>query len=120
MNVIATLNRNVSLDDMVLCYFNIRLKLKHKHICKLINERHGVPLTMRRLLQICKKLGLGRQRNIDDGALYSTLFNELRKYQFMYAFICVSTYSCALRLVAKRRDIKSFYNLTWNWKNVFL
>ena len=58
MNVIATLNKNVSLDNMVLCYFNIRPKLKCKHICNLINERHGVPLTMRRLLQICKKLGL--------------------------------------------------------------
>ena len=51
MNVLATLNRNVSLDDMVLCYFNIRPKLKYKHIWNLINERHGVPLTMRRLLR---------------------------------------------------------------------
>ena len=112
MDVIATLNRNVSLDDMVLCYFNIRPKLKYKHICNLINERHGVPLTMRRLLQRCKKLGLSRQRNIDDGTLYSILSNELGKYQFMYALIYVSTYCRALRLVAKRRDIKSFYNLT--------
>ena len=79
MNVLATLNRNVSLDDMVLCYFNIRPKLKYKHICNLINERHGVPLTMRRLLQICKKLGLSRQRNIDNG----------NKYQFMNAFMYV-------------------------------
>ena len=106
MNVLATLNRNVSLDDMVLCYFNIRPKLKYKHICNLINERHGVPLTMRRLLQICKKLGLSRQINIDDGTLYSVLSNELGKYQFMYALIYVSTYCRALRLVAKRRDIK--------------
>ena len=112
MNVLATLNRNVSLDDMVLCYFNIRPKLKYKHICNLINERHGVPLTMRRLLQICKKLGLSRQINIDDGTLYSVLSNELGKYQFMYALIYVSTYCRALRLVAKRRDIKSFSNLT--------
>ena len=82
MNVIATLNRNVSLDDMVLCYFNIRPKLKYKHICNLINERHGVPLTMRRLLQICKKLGLRRQRNIDDGTSYC-------KNQFMNAFIYI-------------------------------
>ena len=112
MDVLATLNRNVSVDDMVLCYFNIRPKLKYKHICNLINERHGVPLTMRRLLQICKKLGLSRQRNIDDGTLYSILSNELGKYQFMYALIYVSTYCRALRLVAKRRDMKSFYNLT--------
>ena len=28
---------------------------------------NGVPLTMRRLSQLCKKLGLSRQRNIDDG-----------------------------------------------------
>ena len=120
MNVIATLNRNVSLDDMVLCYFNIRPNLKYKHICHLINEGHGVPLTMRRLWQICKKVGLSRQRNIDDGTFYSVLSSELGKYQFMYALIYVSTHSRALRLVAKRRDIKSFYNLTWNWKNVFL
>ena len=46
MNVLATLNRNVSLDEMVLCYFNIRPKLKYKHICNLINEPHGVPLTI--------------------------------------------------------------------------
>ena len=75
---------------------------------------------MRRLLQICKKVGLSRQRNIDDGTFYSVLSSELGKYQFMYALIYVSTHSRALRLVAKRRDIKSFYNLTWNWKNVFL
>ena len=112
MNVIATLNRNISLDDMVLCYFNIRPKMKYKHICNLINERHGVPLTMRRLLQICKKIGLSRQRNIDNGTLYSILSNELGKYQFMYALIYVSTYCHALRLVAKRQDMKSFYNLT--------
>ena len=112
MNVIATLNRNISLENMVLGYFNIRPKLKYKHICNLINELHGVPLTMRRLLQICKKLGLSRQRNIDDGTLYSILSNELAKYQFMYALIYVSTYCNVLRLVAKRRDIKSFYNLT--------
>ena len=107
MNVLATLNRNVSLDDMVLCYFNIRPKLKYKHICNLINERHGVPLTMRRLLQICKKLGLSRQINIDDGTLYSVLSNELGKYQFMYTLIYVSTYCRALRLVAKRQDMKT-------------
>ena len=106
MNVLATPNKNVSLDDMVLCYFNIRPKLKYKHICNLINERHGVPLTMRRLLQICKKLGLSRQRNIDDGTSYSTLSNGLAKYQFMHALIYVSTYRRALRLVSKRRDMK--------------
>ena len=71
MDVLATLNTIVSVDGMVLCYFNIRPKLKYKHIWNLINERHGVPLTMRRLLQICKKLGLSRQINIDDGTLYS-------------------------------------------------
>ena len=110
MNVIATLNRNISLDDMVLCYFNIRPKMKYKHICNLINERHGVPLTMRRLLQICKKIG-SRQRNIDDGTLYSVLSNELGKHQFMYALIYASTYCHALRLVAKRREIKIFITL---------
>ena len=68
MNVLATLNRNVSLDDMVLCYFNIQPKLKYKHICNLINECHGVPL-------ICKKLGLSRQRSIDDGTVNSVLSN---------------------------------------------
>ena len=67
---------------------------------------------MRRLLQICKKLDLSRQRNIDDGTLYSILFNELVKYQFMYALIYVSTNCRVLRLVAKRRGMKSFYNLT--------
>ena len=67
---------------------------------------------MRRLLQICKKLGLSRQRNIDNDTLCSILSNELGKYQFLYAFIYVSTYCRALRLVAKRRDIKSFYNFT--------
>ena len=67
---------------------------------------------MRRLLQICKKLGLSRQRNIDNDTLCSILSNELGKFQFLYAFIYLSTYCRALRLVAKRRDIKSFYNLT--------
>ena len=87
MNVLATLNRNGSLDNMVLCYFNIRPKLKYEHIFNLINARHGAPLTMRHLLQICKKLGLSQQRNIDDGTLYSVLSNELGRYQFMYALI---------------------------------
>ena len=77
---------------MVVCYFNTRPKLKSKHICNLIYEHHGVPLTMRRLLQICKKLGLSRQRNIDDGTLYSILFNELGKYQFMYPLIYLCFY----------------------------
>ena len=67
---------------------------------------------MRRFLQICKKLGLSRQRNIDDGTLYSILSNELGKYQFMYALIYIPTYCGALYLVAKRRDMKGFYNLT--------
>ena len=60
---------------------------------------------MRRFLQICKKLGLSRQRNIDDGTLYSILSNELGKYPFMYGLIYVSTYCQALRLVAERREI---------------
>ena len=85
MNVLATLSKNVSVDDMVLCYFNIRPKLKSRHTCNLINERQGVSLTMKRLLQICKKIDLSRQRNIDDGTLYSILSNELGKYQFIYA-----------------------------------
>ena len=59
---------------------------------------------MRRLLQICKKLDLSRQRNIHDGTLCSILSNELGKYQFMYALIYVSTYSRALGLLAKRRE----------------
>ena len=112
MNLLATLNRNVCLDDMVLCYFNNRPKLKYKHISNLINERHGVPLSKRRLLQIYKRLGLSRQVNIDDGTLYSILYNELGKYQFMYAFFYVSNYCRALHLVAKRRALKGFYNLT--------
>ena len=107
MDMLATLSRNVSVDDMVLCYFNMRPILKYKNIWNLINERHGVPLTMRRLLQICKKLGLSRQINIDDGSLYSILSNELGKYQFVYALIDVSTYCRALRLVAKRQDMKT-------------
>ena len=107
MDVLATLNRYVSVDDMVLCYFNIRSKLKYKHIWNLINECHGVPLTMRHFLQICKKLCVSRQRNIDDGTLYSVLSNELGKYQFMYALIYVSTYCRALSLVAKRQDMKT-------------
>ena len=86
MDVFATLNTNVSLDNMVLCYFNIRPKLKYKHIWNFINKRHGVPLTIRRLLQICEKLGLSRKINIDDGFLYPMLSNELGKYQFMYAY----------------------------------
>ena len=81
------------------------------HKWNLINGRHRVLLPMRRLLQICKKLSLRRQLNIDDGTLYSILSNELGKYQFMCAFIYVSTYCCALHLVAKRQDMKSFYNL---------
>ena len=67
---------------------------------------------MRRLLQICTELCLSRQSNIDDGTLYSVLSNEPGKYQFIYAFIYVSSYCRASRLVAKRRDLKSFYNLT--------
>ena len=51
--------------------FNIRPTLKYKHICNLINEGHGVPLTMRCLSQLCKKLGLSRQRNTDDSTLCS-------------------------------------------------
>ena len=109
-NGCACNTQHSSVDDMVLCYFSIRPKLKHKHIWNLINECHGVPLTMRRFLQIFKKLGLSRQRNIDDGTLYSVLSNELGKYQFMYALIYVSTYCRGLRLVAKRQDT-SFYNL---------
>ena len=95
MIVLATLNRNVSLDVMVLCDFNIRPKLKYKLICNLINERHGVPLTMRCLSQLWKKLGLSRQRNTDDSTLCSLYFNELGKYHFMNAFIYVSIYCCA-------------------------
>ena len=87
MNVIGTVNKNVIVDDMVLCYFNIRPKLKYKRIFNLINERHGVPLTMRRLLEICKKLGLSQQINFVDGTLYSILSTEVCKYRFMYALI---------------------------------
>ena len=93
---------------MVLCYFNIRPKLKYKHIWNLINERHGVPQTMRRLLQTCKKLGLSWQRNIVDGTLYSMLSNELGKDQFMYALIYVSTYSRGLRLSSLRARHNKF------------
>ena len=42
---------------------------------------------MGRLLQTCKKLGLSRQRNTDDGTLYSILSNELGKYQFVYPLV---------------------------------
>ena len=66
---------------------------------------------MRRLLQISKKLGISRQTNIDDGILYSILSNELDKYQFMYVLSYASTCCRALRLVAKRQDMKSFYNI---------
>ena len=43
MNVLAALNKNANVDDMILCFFNIRPKLKCKHKCNLKNERHGVP-----------------------------------------------------------------------------
>ena len=87
LNVLRTVNKNVIVDDMVLYYFNIRPKLKYKRIFNLINKRHGVPLTMRRLLEICKKLGLSQQINFDDGTLYSISSSEVCKYRFMYALI---------------------------------
>ena len=42
VNVLPTQNKNVY-DGMVLCYFNVRPKLKYKHICNLINELQGAP-----------------------------------------------------------------------------
>ena len=103
MNVLATLNRNVSVDDMVLCYFNIRL-------WDLINGRHGVLLPMRRLLQICKKLSLNRQINIHDGTLYSILSNELGKYQ-LQVFFTKNSNSFLYAASTRNQQIEALKNL---------
>ena len=78
MNALATLNRNVSLDDMVLCDFNIGPKLKYKHIYNLINEGHSSDYET--VVTDMQELGLSRQRNFDNGTLHSILSNELGKY----------------------------------------
>ena len=79
MDVLLPANANSNSEDLVKYYFGIRPKLKYNHICTLINEHHGVPLTMRQLLQICKKSGFSRKRNVDDDVLYSMIQNELGK-----------------------------------------
>ena len=105
---------------MVLCYFNIRPKLKYKHIRNLLNEHYGVALTMRQLLQICKKLVLSRQISIDDGTLNFLLSNELVKISI---YVCinlfVSVHCSALRLVAKTLH-KKFLEPYMKLENCFL
>ena len=83
------LPRNVSLNvfQLVEYYFQIKPKLKYKNICTIINEFHGLPLTMRQLKEIYRRKGYSRRRNVDDVTLHGILSNELGRVFYVFNYI---------------------------------
>ena len=79
MDVVLPSSSVIGLTELAGLYFHVKPKLKCRDICALINEFHGLPVTMRKLKEIFRKKGFSRRRNIDNATLSEVLLNELGK-----------------------------------------
>ena len=77
MDVILRDAGKISLEEYVQYYHNIRPKLKYKEICTIISSYHRVPLTLRKLKEMCHKLKLNRIRNVSDADLNEIISTEM-------------------------------------------
>ena len=67
----------LTLIELVRYYHNVRRKLKYKEICQLINEHHGLDMSLRKLRYILSKENLNRKRNVLEVNIKSMISNEL-------------------------------------------
>ena len=58
-------------------YHQVKPKLKYKDICRIITQQHGIPLSLRRLKEICRTKKVDRKRNVSDNELREIVSNEL-------------------------------------------
>ena len=92
------LPRSTTLDTfgLIKYYFEVKPNLKYKDICTIINDHHGMSVTLRKLKEIFKKNGFNRKRNVDNATLEAIITNELGiNYQdsffvdcFCYFLVC--------------------------------
>ena len=50
--LILDANIHLNVEELVSYYHQVKPKLKHKDICRIISQQHGIPLSLRRLKEI--------------------------------------------------------------------
>ena len=75
--LILDANIHLNLEELISYYHQVKPKLEYKDICRIINQQHGIPLSLRRLKEMCRKKKIDRKRNISDNELREILSNEL-------------------------------------------
>ena len=68
---------HLNLNELVSYYHRVKRKLKYKDICRIITQQHRIPLSLRRLKEMCRKKKIDRKRNIGDNELREIVSNEL-------------------------------------------
>ena len=70
-------NNNLNLDELFSYYHQVKPKLKYKDTCRVITQQRGIPLSLRRLKEMCRKKKINRKRNVSDYELREIVSNEL-------------------------------------------
>ena len=52
--LILDANNHINLNELVSYYNQVKPKLKYKDICRIITQQHGIPLSLRRLKEMCR------------------------------------------------------------------
>ena len=66
-------NIHLNLEELVSNYHQVKPKLKYKDVCRVINQQHGIPLSLRELKEMCRKKKINRERNVSDNELRDSL-----------------------------------------------
>ena len=53
--LILEANIHLNLEELFSYYHHVKPKLKYEDICRVIIQQHGIPLSLRRFKEMCRK-----------------------------------------------------------------
>ena len=77
MDTILSRKVHLSTEELVRYYHAIKPKLRYNQICCIISKHHGQSLTIRRMKEICRNLGLNRVMNVTNDELKAIIEIEM-------------------------------------------
>lgn len=98
--LILDVNIHLNLEELVSYYHQVKPKLKYKNICRIINQQHGSPLSLRKLKEMCREKKINQIRNVSGDELTEIVSNELSTslikvgYRQMTETVCQVQYKC--------------------------
>ena len=62
--LILDVNIHLNLDELISFYHQVKPKLNYKDICRIMNQQHGIPLSLRTLKEMCRKRSSEKETSV--------------------------------------------------------